>query len=81
MATNATTATGTVAVDLGGHTVSVPESGLFDRYRMGTPLDQVAADPRVPGVDFFRALPKAQVDSPIGPTRTPNFYYPCPRRG
>ncbi|KXO94037.1 acetoacetate decarboxylase family protein [Tsukamurella pseudospumae] len=70
-----TTATGTVEVDLGGRTVTVPKDGLYDRFRMDTPLDEVARDPRVPGVDFFRTLPKTQVDSPIGPTRTPNFYY------
>ncbi len=75
MAATTDTTTSTVSVDLGGRTVSVPAGGLFDRYRMDTPLDVVAADPRVPGVDFFRTLPKAQVDSPIGPTRTPNFYY------
>ncbi|GAA1011081.1 acetoacetate decarboxylase family protein [Tsukamurella strandjordii] len=65
----------TVTVDLGGRTVSVPKAGLFDRYRMDVPLDEVAADPRVPGVDFFRTLPKTEVQSPIGSTRTPNFYY------
>ncbi|CAM3565566.1 acetoacetate decarboxylase family protein [Tsukamurella ocularis] len=68
-------ATGTVEVDLGGRTVSVPKDGLYNRFRMDTLLDEAAADPRVPGVDFFRALPKTRVDSPIGPTRTPNFYY------
>ncbi|QRY83071.1 acetoacetate decarboxylase family protein [Tsukamurella tyrosinosolvens] len=70
-----TTATDTVEVDLGGRTVRIPRDGLYDRYRMDTPLDEIAADPRVRDVDFFRALPKARVDSPIGPTRTPNFYY------
>ncbi|MEU3628293.1 acetoacetate decarboxylase [Amycolatopsis coloradensis] len=65
----------TVAVDLGGRSVDVPKGGLYDRYRMDTDLDTVAADPRVSGVDFFRRLPKARVDSPIGPTLTPNFYY------
>ncbi|TWS24990.1 acetoacetate decarboxylase [Tsukamurella sputi] len=70
-----TAATDTVEVDLGGRTVEVPKNGLYDRYRMDTPLDEVAQDPRVPGVDFFRTLPKTRVDSPIGPTRTPNFYY------
>ncbi|MBN9743269.1 acetoacetate decarboxylase [Amycolatopsis sp. A1MSW2902] len=69
------TAAGTVKVDLGGRTVEVPKGGMFDRYRMEAPLDDVAADPRVPGVDFFRTLPKAEVESPIGTTRTPNFYY------
>ncbi|BDH58296.1 acetoacetate decarboxylase [Tsukamurella sp. PLM1] len=69
------TTTATVDIDLGGRTVAVPKGGLFDRYRMDTPLDEVANDPRVPGVDFFRTLPKTEVQSPIGPTRTPNFYY------
>ncbi|MGW1727427.1 acetoacetate decarboxylase family protein [Streptomyces sp. NPDC002306] len=62
-------------VDLGGRTVRVPKGGLYDRYRMDTDLDAVARDPRVSGVDFFRRLPKAKVDSAIGPTLTPNFYY------
>ncbi|MFE5029965.1 acetoacetate decarboxylase family protein [Streptomyces sp. NPDC056656] len=65
----------TVKVDLGGRTVTVPKGGLYDRYRMDTDLDEVARDPRVSGVDFFRELPKTRVDSPIGPTLTPNFYY------
>ncbi|ANH89767.1 acetoacetate decarboxylase family protein [Streptomyces sp. NPDC057197] len=64
-----------VKVDLGGRTVTVPKGGLYDRYRMDTDLDEVARDPRVSGVDFFRRLPKTRVDSPIGPTLTPNFYY------
>lgn len=65
----------TTKVDLGGRTVRVPKGGLYDRYRMDTDLDVVARDPRVSGVDFFRRLPKAKVDSAIGPTLTPNFYY------
>ncbi|WP_455361423.1 acetoacetate decarboxylase family protein [Streptomyces sp. SYSU K21746] len=65
----------TAEVDLGGRTVSVPRGGLYDRYRMDTDLDEVARDPRVSGVDFFRQLPKTRVDSAIGPTLTPNFYY------
>jgi hypothetical protein len=64
-----------VEVDLGGRKIAVPKGGLYDRYRMDTDLDAVAADPRVRSVDFFRTLPKTQVDSAIGPTRTPNFYY------
>lgn len=67
--------TDTVEVDLGGHTVPVPKGGLFDRYRMDIPLDVVAEDPRVSTVEFFRTLPKTEVESAIGPTRTPNFYY------
>ncbi|MFT3695900.1 MAG: acetoacetate decarboxylase family protein [Kofleriaceae bacterium] len=62
-------------VDLGGRIVTVPRGGLFDRYRMNPNLDEVARDPRVPTVDFFRRLPKIKVESPIGPTYTPNFYY------
>lgn len=65
----------TVKVDLGGREVLVPKGGLYDRYRMNPDLDQIARDPRVSGVDFFRQLPKIKVDSPIGPTLTPNFYY------
>ncbi|MGD6747511.1 acetoacetate decarboxylase family protein [Streptomyces sp. BH106] len=65
----------TVQVDLGGRTVTVPEGGLYDRYRMDTDLDEVARDPRVSSVDFFRRLPKTKVESAIGPTLTPNFYY------
>lgn len=65
----------TIEVELGGRTVTVPKGGLYDRFRMDTDLDEVARDPRVSGVDFFRRLPKTRVDSPIGPTLTPNFYY------
>lgn len=64
-----------VEVELGGRTVTVPKGGLYDRYRMDTDLDEVAKDPRVRSVDFFRTLPKTEVRSAIGPTRTPNFYY------
>ncbi|NMO34778.1 acetoacetate decarboxylase family protein [Streptomyces sp. GMY01] len=71
----ATTQKDTVKVDLGGRSVAVPKGGLYDRYRMATDLDEVARDPRVSSVDFFRELPKTKVDSPIGPTLTPNFYY------
>ncbi|MEU2678159.1 acetoacetate decarboxylase family protein [Streptomyces sp. NPDC007107] len=64
-----------VKVDLGGREVTVPKGGLYDRYRMSPDLDAINRDPRVSGVDFFRKLPKIKVDSPIGPTLTPNFYY------
>lgn len=65
----------TVPVTLGERTVEVPKGGLYDRYRMNPDLDAIAADPRVSSVDFFRTLPKTKVDSPIGETWTPNFYY------
>ncbi len=71
----ANSAADTVKVELGSRTVSVPKGGLYDRFRMQTDLDEVARDPRVSSVDFFRRLSKTQVDSPIGPTYTPNFYY------
>lgn len=70
-----TTQPESVQVTLGPRTVDVPAGGLYDRFRMNTDLDVVAADPRVPGVEFFRQLPKTHVDSPIGETWTPNFYY------
>lgn len=69
------TSTPSVTVDLGGRSVEVPKGGLYDRYRMDPDLDEIARDPSVSSVDFFRRLPKVQVDSPIGPTLTPNFYY------
>ncbi|MEV5666685.1 acetoacetate decarboxylase family protein [Streptomyces flaveolus] len=64
-----------VKVDLGGREVTVPKGGIYDRYRMNPDLDAINRDPRVSSVDFFRKLPKIKVDSPIGPTLTPNFYY------
>ncbi|NNM48111.1 acetoacetate decarboxylase family protein [Knoellia koreensis] len=70
-----TTQTQQVEVPLGPRTVQVPKGGLYDRYRMQTDLDEVARDPRVPGVDWFRDQPKTEVQSNIGPTFTPNFYY------
>lgn len=65
----------TVEVTLGQRTVSVPKGGLYDRYRMQTDLEDVARDPRVDGVDWFRDQPKTEMQSNIGPTFTPNFYY------
>ncbi|WP_037362380.1 acetoacetate decarboxylase family protein [Amycolatopsis orientalis] len=75
MASTGTKPGRTVEVDLGGRLVPVPEGGLYDRFRMDTDLDEVARDPRVSSVDFFRRMPKTRVDSRIGPTLTPNFYY------
>ncbi|MEU1208530.1 acetoacetate decarboxylase family protein [Nocardia sp. NPDC005825] len=67
--------TDTVEVSLGDHTIEIPKGGLYDRYRMRTDLDDVARDPRIATVDFFRTMPKTEVDSRIGTTLTPNFYY------
>lgn len=64
-----------VEVDLGGRLVTVPKGGLYDRFRMRTDLDEVERDPRVSSIDFFRKLHKTEVNSAIGPTLTPNFYY------
>ncbi|MCM1013310.1 MULTISPECIES: acetoacetate decarboxylase family protein [unclassified Brevibacterium] len=65
----------TTEVTLGSRTLQVPAGGLFDRYRMQPDLDEVARDPRVTSVDFFRNQPKVEVESRIGRTFTPNFYY------
>ncbi len=64
-----------VGVDLGGRVITVPQGGLYDRFRMATDLDEIERDPRVSSVDFFRAMPKTRVESRIGTTLTPNFYY------
>lgn len=71
----ATISSPTVEVSLGEHRLNVPAGGYYDRYRMQADLDVVAGDPGVPSVDFFRALPKRVVESPIGMTSTPNFYH------
>lgn len=65
----------TVELELGGELVEVPKGGLYDRYRMNTDLDEVSRDPLVSSVEFFRHLPKTKVESRIGPTLTPNYYY------
>jgi hypothetical protein len=75
MTTNADITPETIGVTLGESTVEVPANGLYARYRMDTDIDAVAEDPGVPGVDFFRGLRKTRVDSRIGETLTPNFYY------
>ncbi|MFE5286068.1 acetoacetate decarboxylase family protein [Nocardia sp. NPDC056611] len=69
------TSQNTVKVALDGRVVTVPEGGLYDTYRMRPDLDAIAADTRVSSVDFFRRMPKTEVDSRIGKTLTPNFYY------
>ncbi|RMD44404.1 hypothetical protein DV735_g649, partial [Chaetothyriales sp. CBS 134920] len=72
------TTTATVEVEFGGQKVQVPKSGYYDRYRMNPNLDEVSRDPAVAGsdLDFFRKLgPKTLVDSRVGPTYAPNFYY------
>ncbi|RMZ82576.1 hypothetical protein DV738_g1530, partial [Chaetothyriales sp. CBS 135597] len=81
----AATPTATVEIEFGGHKVQVPKGGYYDRYRMNPDLDEVARDPAVavgaggssdPDLAFFRKLgPKTLVESRVGPTYAPNFYY------
>lgn len=59
--TQAPKAQDTVEVTLGERAVHVPAGGLFDRYRMQADLDEVAKDPRVAVVEFFRNQPKTEV--------------------
>jgi hypothetical protein len=65
----------TVNVMIAGHEVAVPQGGYFDRYRMNPDLDEVARDPAVSSVEFFRKRPKCEAVARFGPTWTPNFYY------
>lgn len=62
-------------VEFAGHKVMVPAGGYYDRFRSNPDLDEVARDPAAGNIDFFRRIPKALVDSHIGPTWAPNFYY------
>jgi hypothetical protein len=62
-------------VEFGPHKVEVIEGGYYDRFRMNPNLDEVARDPAVGSVDFFRRIPKQQVESRVGPIWAPNFYY------
>lgn len=62
-------------VEFAGQTVEVPKGGYYDRYRSNPNLDEVAQDPAVGNIDWFRRIPKVQVDSRVGPLWAPNFYY------
>ena len=64
-----------VQVGRAGQTVEVPKGGYYDRYRSNPNLDEVAQDPAVDNIDWFRRIPKVQVDSRVGPLWAPNFYY------
>lgn len=68
-------ATQLIEVDFAGHTVKVPKGGYYDRYRSNPDLDEVARDPAVGNIDWFRRIPKVQVDSRVGRIWAPNFYY------
>lgn len=62
-------------VAYGNQIVRVPKGGYYDRYRMNPDLDEVARDPQVDSVAFFRRFPKQQLASRVGPVWAPNFYY------
>ncbi len=62
-------------VEFGGQKAKVPKGGYYDRYRMNPDLDEVANDPAVGNIDFFRRIPKVMTQTRVGPTWAPNFYY------
>jgi len=62
-------------VEFGQQKVKVPKGGYYDRFRMNPDLDEVAQDPAVGNIDFFRHIPKKIVESRVGPVWAPNFYY------
>ncbi len=62
-------------VEFGQQKVKVPKGGYYDRFRMNPDLDEVALDPAVGNIDFFRHIPKKIVESRVGPVWAPNFYY------
>lgn len=62
-------------IEFAGQTVEVPKGGYYDRYRSNPNLDEVARDPAVGNIDWFRRIPKVKVDSRVGPIWAPNFYY------
>lgn len=68
-------ATQLIEVEFGGHTVKVPKGGYYDRYRSNPDLDEVAQDPAVGNIDWFRRIPKVEVESRVGRIWAPNFYY------
>jgi len=64
-----------VEVEFGPERVRVPEGGYYDRFRMNPDLDEVARDPATGNIDFFRRIPKQQVESRVGRVWAPNFFY------
>ncbi|MDD9317218.1 acetoacetate decarboxylase [Acinetobacter lactucae] len=62
-------------VEFGQQKVKVPKDGYYDRFRMNPDLNEVAQDPAVGNIDFFRHIPKKIVESRVGPVWAPNFYY------
>ncbi|MEQ1311988.1 acetoacetate decarboxylase [Acinetobacter sp. XH1639] len=64
-----------VQVEFGPYKVKVPKGGYYDRFRMNPDLNEVAKDPLVGNIDFFRKIPKQLVDTRVGKVWSPNFYY------
>ncbi len=64
-----------IDVEFGTQKVKVPAGGYYDRFRMNPDLNVVAQDPAAGNIDFFRSIPKQQVESRVGPIWAPNFYY------
>lgn len=62
-------------VEFASHKVNIPKNGYYDRYRMNPDLNEIARDPAAGNIDWFRRIPKQQVDSRVGPIWAPNFYY------
>lgn len=65
----------TTEVEFAGQKVQVPAGGYYDRFRSNPDLDEVARDPAVGNIDWFRRIPKQQIRSRVGPVWAPNFYY------
>ncbi|RDD68368.1 acetoacetate decarboxylase family protein [Paracoccus versutus] len=65
----------TVEVEFAGQKVAVPKGGYYDRFRSNPDLDEVARDPAAGNIDFFRRIPKVQLQTRLGPAWSPNFYY------
>lgn len=65
----------TVEVEFAGHKVAVPKGGYYDRFHSNPDLDEVARDPAAGNIDFFRRIPKVQLQTRLGPAWSPNFYY------
>ena len=45
-------------VEFAGQKVKVPKGGYYDRFHMNPDLDEVAKDPAVGNIDFFRRIPE-----------------------
>ena len=56
----------TVEVEFAGHTVQVPAGGYYDRFRSNPDLDAAARDPAAGNIDFFRRIPKVQLQARLG---------------